>query len=75
MAPGEDVDTRLRLAMFQHLDQVSARHPDGIPSQVINSFTFEGELMRLIVQPGIRKRYKWRGTAGPTRTTGRYAMR
>ncbi len=41
--------------MFRHLDQVSAKHPDGIPSDVINSFTFEGALMRLIVQPGIRK--------------------
>jgi putative restriction endonuclease len=54
-APGEDVDTRLRLAMFRHLDEVSAKHPDGIPSEIINSFTFEGALIRLIVQPGIRK--------------------
>jgi putative restriction endonuclease len=41
--------------MFRHLDQVCVRHPDGIPSEVINSFTFEGAPMRLIVQPGIRK--------------------
>lgn len=55
MVVGEDVDTRLRLAMFRHLDQVSARHPDGVPSEVVNSFTFDGVPMRLIVQPGIRK--------------------
>ena len=52
---GEDLDTRLRLAMFAHLDRVSAAHPDGIPSDVINSFVFDGEPIRLIVQPGIRK--------------------
>jgi putative restriction endonuclease len=55
MAAGDDLDARLRLAMFAHLDRVSAAHPDGIPSEVINSFAFEGEPMRLIVQPGIRK--------------------
>jgi putative restriction endonuclease len=54
MAP-EDRDARVRQAMFVHLDRVSAAHPDGIPSQVINSFAFEGRPMRLIVQPGIRK--------------------
>jgi putative restriction endonuclease len=55
MAAGDDFDTRVRLAMFAHLDQVSAAHPDGIPSEVVNSFRFEGAPMRLIVQPGIRK--------------------
>lgn len=55
VAGSEDFDTRLRLAMFAHLDQVSAAHPDGIPSNVINSFVFAGEPIRLIVQPGIRK--------------------
>jgi putative restriction endonuclease len=55
MATGEDLDTRVRLAMFAHLDRVSAAHPDGIPSDVVNSFTFDGAPMRLIVQPGIRK--------------------
>jgi putative restriction endonuclease len=54
MAPDE-LDARLRLAMFAHLDRVSAAHPDGLPSNVINSFSFEGRPMRLIVQPGIRK--------------------
>jgi putative restriction endonuclease len=55
MVAGEDLDTRMRLAMFTHLDRVSAAHPDGIPSDVVNSFTFEGAPIRLIVQPGIRK--------------------
>jgi putative restriction endonuclease len=50
-----DLDTRMRLAMFAHLDRVSAAHPDGIPSSVINSFVFEGAPMRLVVQPGIWK--------------------
>jgi putative restriction endonuclease len=55
MAAGDDLDARMRLAMFAHLDRVSAAHPDGVPSNVINSFTFDGEPVRLIVQPGIRK--------------------
>jgi len=48
---GQDIDARLRLAMFAHLDRVSAAHPDGVPSEAINSFVFEGAPMRLIVQP------------------------
>lgn len=55
MAGGEDLDARLRAAMFAHLSRVSAAHPDGVPSNVINSFAFDGAPMRLIVQPGIRK--------------------
>lgn len=55
MAAGDDLDARMRLAMFAHLDRVSAAHPDGIPSSVVNSFVFDGEPVRLIVQPGIRK--------------------
>jgi len=55
MVAGEDLDTRMRLAMFTHLDRVSAAHPDGVPSDVVNSFTFEGAPIRLIVQPCIRK--------------------
>lgn len=51
----DDLDARVRLAMFEHLDRVSAAHPDGIPSNTINSFVFEGRSMRLIVQSGIRK--------------------
>lgn len=55
MLGGEDLDARLRAAMFAHLARVSATHPDGVPSDVINSFTFDGSPMRLLVQPGIRK--------------------
>ncbi len=51
----DDLDTRVRLAMFAHLDQVIAAYPAGAPSAVINAFVFDGEPMRLIVQPGIRK--------------------
>lgn len=51
----DDPDTRLRLAMFAYLDRLSAAHPEGIPSDKINAFVFEGEPLRLIVQPGIRK--------------------
>lgn len=55
MAVGEDLDTRVRLAMFAHLDRIKAAHPDGISSDIYNTFTFDGAPMRLIVQPGIRK--------------------
>ncbi len=55
MADGADLDSRLRAAMFAHLSRISTAHPDGIPSDVINSFVFDGAPMRLIVQPGIRK--------------------
>jgi len=51
----DDLDTRVRLAMFAHLDSLKIQHQDGIPSDAINSFTFDGQPMRLIVQPGIRK--------------------
>ncbi len=51
----EDLDERLRLAVFAHLDRLSAAHPDGIPSKLINTFSFDGESMPLVVQPGIRK--------------------
>jgi putative restriction endonuclease len=51
----DDLDTRVRVAMFAHLDRITSLHPDGIPSDVINSFRFEDRPLRLIVQPGIRK--------------------
>jgi putative restriction endonuclease len=51
----DDHDARMRAAMFAHLDRVSAEHPDGVPSKVINSFVFEGRRVPLIVQSGIRK--------------------
>jgi putative restriction endonuclease len=41
--------------MFAHLDQLTTAHPDGMPSSLINSFEFDGQPMRLIVQQGIRK--------------------
>jgi putative restriction endonuclease len=55
VATADDLDTRVRLAMFAFLDRLSAAHPQGIPSDVINTFEFDGAPMRLIVQPGIRK--------------------
>jgi putative restriction endonuclease len=55
MTGGGDLDARLRTAMFAHLSRVSAAHPDGAPSDVINSFVFDSTPVRLIVQPGIRK--------------------
>lgn len=55
MTAGGDLDARMRLAMFAHLDRVTAEHPGGIPSDVINSFTFDDTPVKLIVQPGIRK--------------------
>jgi putative restriction endonuclease len=55
VATGDDLDARVRLSMFAFLDRVSAAHPQGIPSDVINTFEFDGAPMRLIVQPGIRK--------------------
>jgi putative restriction endonuclease len=51
----DDLDARMRQAMFAHLDRLRAKHPDGIASQEINSFVFDGQPVRLIVQPGIRK--------------------
>jgi putative restriction endonuclease len=42
--------------MFDHLDRLLATSPDGsLPSSAINSFTFEGRTLRLIVQTGIWK--------------------
>lgn len=49
-------DARLRAAMFNHLDRLLATSPDGsLPSSAINSFTFDGRPIRLIVQAGIWK--------------------
>lgn len=50
-----DFDTRVRLAMFAYLDELSVAYPQGVPSSVINQFTVDGVVMRLVVQPGIRK--------------------
>jgi putative restriction endonuclease len=48
-------DDGLRAAMFAHLDRLSTQHPEGVPSQLINDFSYAGHHMRLIVQPGIWK--------------------
>jgi hypothetical protein len=37
MTGADDLDTRLRAAMFAHLNRVSSAHPDGAPPNVINS--------------------------------------
>lgn len=50
------IDSRLRAAMFAHLDRLVAGSPDGaLPSSAINTFRFEGRALRLIVQTGIWK--------------------
>ena len=42
--------------MFSHLDRLVSISPDGaLSSQDINSFTFDGRALRLIVQTGIWK--------------------
>lgn len=51
MDPGDDLDARVRLAMFAHLDRVSAANPGGASSEEINSFVFDGTSMRLMVKP------------------------
>ena len=49
-------DARLRAAAFAHLDQLRLRSPDGgLRSADINTFTYDGKAMRLIVQTGIWK--------------------
>lgn len=53
--PDQD-DARLRAQMFNHLDRLVASSPDGsVPSRDINTFTFDGQPLRLIVQSGIWK--------------------
>lgn len=49
-------DATVRNSMFAHLDALLARSPDGsLRSADINTFTFEGRALRLIVQTGIWK--------------------
>lgn len=49
-------DAALRAAMFDHLDRLLVSSPSGsLPSSLINSFTYEGRPLRLIVQSGIWK--------------------
>ena len=49
-------DAALRTAAFAHLDRLLRLSPDGgLRSADINTFTFEGRALRLIVQTGIWK--------------------
>jgi putative restriction endonuclease len=48
----DDLDERIRSAMFDHLDRLTMAHPAGIPSELINTFEHDGRPVRLIVQPG-----------------------
>ena len=49
-------DAELRAAMFGHLDHLLATSPDGsLPSSAINTFTLDGQALRLVVQTGIWK--------------------
>src|SRR3954447_24995069 len=49
-------DAALRAAAFLHLDLLRARTPDGaLRSADINTFTYDGKALRLIVQTGIWK--------------------
>lgn len=49
-------DSRVRTEMFAHLDRLLSRSPDGsLSSSDINTFTFEGRSLKLIVQTGIWK--------------------
>lgn len=53
---GDADDAALRAAAFAHLDQLKLRSPDGgLRSADINTFTYAGKALRLIVQTGIWK--------------------
>jgi putative restriction endonuclease len=53
--PGDE-DARIRSQMFSHLDRLLAASPDGsLSSKAINTFTFDGRDLRLVVQSGIWK--------------------
>ena len=57
-AVSNSVDSRLRTAMFAHLNlgRLEATTPDeALRSEVINTFSFEGRPVPLIVQTGIWK--------------------
>jgi putative restriction endonuclease len=52
----ESDDALLRASIFNHLDRLLARNPEGcLPSSLINTFQFKGQPLRLIVQSGIWK--------------------
>lgn len=48
-------DAQVRSAMFAYLGQLTAQHPEGLTSSLINSFTVGERPMKLVVQPGIWK--------------------
>ena len=48
-------DGQVRTAMFAHLERLTARHPEGIASADLNTFTVAGRALKLVVQPGIWK--------------------
>lgn len=41
--------------MFDFLRDLTARHPEGLPSSQLNTFTVGGRPLKLVVQPGIWK--------------------
>ncbi|WP_298345451.1 HNH endonuclease [Ferrimicrobium sp.] len=52
----DDGDLQLRQAMFDHLDRcLAGAKAEFLPSRMINTFEFQGQPIRLIVQNGIRK--------------------
>lgn len=48
-------DAQVRAAMFTHLAELSARHPEGVTSAELNAFSVGGHPLKLVVQPGIWK--------------------
>ncbi len=52
----DSVDSRVRAAMFDHIDRLLAASWDGsLCFSAINRFSFDGRMVRLIVQTGIWK--------------------
>jgi putative restriction endonuclease len=51
-----DFEQRIRVAVFAHLDRLRAQSPDGsLRSRDVNTFSFEGRRVPLVVQAGIWK--------------------
>lgn len=48
-------DAQVRAAMFAHLEQLTALHPEGVTSADLNTFMVAGRALKLVVQPGIWK--------------------
>jgi putative restriction endonuclease len=52
----DSLDSQLRAAMFAHLDGLLGASSDGtLRSETINTFSFDGRSLRLVVQTGIWK--------------------